>query len=288
MATIGGGRILDATPDRHRRFDAAVARRLEAVAAGDAVATLEQLVAESGLAGIDASSAAERLGMPAEVLRAAAVKVEALAIGDRLIAQASFAQLLEEIAAAVSRHHRDQPRERGIAAGRVRSAISPEPHEVVFRRAVADLVASGKLRNDGEVLSLSEFDPLACLNERERTIAAELERRFLEFGLSPPPLPAVVDREKQKGAAYRVLLETGRLVRLRTYDRSTELVLHAATLEDVKRRLRQRYPYPATFAMKDVRELLEATRRVVAPIMEHLDATAVTIRVGDSRRLREP
>ena len=287
MATIGGGRILDASPVRHRRFDAAVARRLETVAAGDAVATLEQLVAESGLAGIDASSAAERLGLSVEALRTAVGEVDALEIGDRLVARTSLTQLLEQVVATVSRHHRDHSRERGVAAGRVRSAISPEPHEAVFRRAVADLVASGTLRNDGEVLSLSDFDPLAGLNARERAVAEELERTFLKFGFSPPPLSAVVDREKQKGAAYRVLLETGRLVRLRTYDRSTELVLHAATLEDVQRRLRQRYPHPTTFAMKDVRELLETTRRVVAPIMEHLDATGVTIRVGDGRRLRD-
>jgi selenocysteine-specific elongation factor len=251
------------------------------------MATLQQLVAESGLAGIDASSVAERLGLPLEALRTAAGEVDALAIGDRVVARTSFAQLLEQIADAVSRHHRDHPRERGVAAGRVKSALSPEPHEAVFRRALADLVASAKVRNDGDVLSLSDFDPLAGLSERERAVAAELERTFLKFGLSPPPLPSVVDREKQKGAAYRVLLETSRLVKLRTYDRSTELVLHAATLEDVKGRLRQRYPHPTTFAMKDVRELLETSRRVVAPIMEHFDATGVTIRVGDLRRLRD-
>jgi selenocysteine-specific elongation factor len=287
MATIGGGRILDANPQRHRRFDEAVARRLESVAAGDVVATLEQLISQSGLVGIDAHSASERLSLPVDSLQSAVGKVGAVAIGDRLVARAALARLTEEIAGAVSRHHGEHPRERGIAAGRIKTSMSPEPHEAVFRRAVADLVASGKLRSEGDVLALSDFDPLAVLNERERAVASQLEKTFLDFGLAPPPLSAVVDREKQKGAAYRVLLETGRLVKLRTYDRTTELVVHAATLEDVKQKLRKRYAHPATFAMKDVRELLDTSRRVVAPIMEHLDSTGVTIRVGDSRRLRE-
>lgn len=65
------------------------------------------------------------------------------------------------------------------------------------------------------------------------------------------------------------------------------LVLHASTLEDVKRRLRQQYPHPATFALKDVRDLLETTRRFALPILEHFDATGVTIKLGDVRRLRE-
>lgn len=287
MMTIGGGRILDASPGRHRRFDAAVTCRLETVAAGDATAMLRQLVAESGPAGIDASSAAERLGVALEALRTAAGEVDVLTIGDRLVTQASFAQLLEDIAAAVNRHHRDYPRERGVAAGRVRSALSPEPHESVFRRALADLVASGRIRNDSEALSLPDFDILAGLSESERAAAAELERTFLEFGVSPPPPLEVVGREKQKGVAYRLLLERGLLVRLRTYDRGMALVLHASTLEDVKRRLRQQYPHPATFALKDVRDLLETTRRFALPILEHFDATGVTIKLGDVRRLRE-
>jgi selenocysteine-specific elongation factor len=287
MITIGGGRILDASPGRHRRFDASVTHRLETVAAGDVTATLRQLVAESGLTGIEAGAAAERLGLSLEALRAAAGEADVLAVGDRLIAQAGFAQLLEDIAAAVSRHHRDYPRERGVAAGRIRSALSPEPHEAVFRRAVADLAASGTLSNDGDMLSLPDFDILAGLDESERAAAAELEKAFLEFGVAPPPPLEVVGREKQRGAAYRLLLEKGLLVRLRIYDRGTPLVLHAATLDDVERRLRQRYPHPATFALADVRDMLDTTRRFALPILEHFDATGVTIKLGDVRRLRE-
>jgi len=76
-------------------------------------------------------------------------------------------------------------------------------------------------------------------------------------------------------------------VQLKTYDRNTELVLHAAALDEVKQRLRDRYPYPERFALKDVRDLLESTRKYVLPLMEHFDATGVTIRRGDLRQLRE-
>jgi len=52
-------------------------------------------------------------------------------------------------------------------------------------------------------------------------------------------------------------------VQLKTYDRNTELVLHAAALDEVKQRLRDRYPYPERFALKDVHDLLESTRKYV-------------------------
>ena len=90
-----------------------------------------------------------------------------------------------------------------------------------------------------------------------------------------------------KRDVYRLLSETGTLVRLRTYDRNSKLVLHRDVLSDIKQRLREQFPYPSDFAVSDVRDLLDATRKYVVPLMEHLDATGVTIRTGNIRRLRE-
>jgi selenocysteine-specific elongation factor len=287
MTTIGGGQILDAHPKRHRRFDATVVRRLETAAAGDSAAMLKQLVAEAGVRGVDVAAAAQQLQLAPDAVRAAAAQMDALVIAERLLVpRASFAELLDRILADVAQHHREQPHQPGVAGARVRSRLPTEPHDDVFRRAVADLVASGKLRNDGERLALAEFDILGGLSAGERAAAAELERGFLKHGLEAPPVEAVVGRDKQK--VYRLLVETGRLVRLKTYERDApQLVLHADTLEDIKRRLRECYPYPATFALKDVRDLLQSTRKYVLPLMEHFDATGFTQRRGDLRQLRE-
>jgi hypothetical protein len=39
--------------------------------------------------------------------------------------------------------------------------------------------------------------------------------------------------------------------------------------------------------LKDIRDLLNSTRKFVVPLMEHLDTTGATVRSGDLRRLRE-
>jgi hypothetical protein len=39
--------------------------------------------------------------------------------------------------------------------------------------------------------------------------------------------------------------------------------------------------------VKDVRDLLHATRKTVVPLLEHFDAIGATVRNGDERRLRE-
>jgi hypothetical protein len=71
------------------------------------------------------------------------------------------------------------------------------------------------------------------------------------------------------------------------HDRAADLVLHERTLQSVKLQLEERYPHPRKFAVKDARDMLDSTRKHVVPIMEHLDATGFTVRLGDFRQLRE-
>ena len=64
-------------------------------------------------------------------------------------------------------------------------------------------------------------------------------------------------------------------------------MLHASALENVKQAIAREFPYPAAFALKDIRDLLGSTRKYIVPLMEHLDASGATVRRGDLRRLRE-
>jgi selenocysteine-specific elongation factor len=84
-----------------------------------------------------------------------------------------------------------------------------------------------------------------------------------------------------------LLMEMGQIVPLRTYDRNSKMALHRDTLRNVEQLLQENYPYPKDFAVSEVRDLLGATRKYVVPLMEHLDATGVTIRAGNTRRLRD-
>ena len=128
-------------------------------------------------------------------------------------------------------------------------------------------------------------------NEVARKIREELvrdiEATFLSSGIEPPSPKTVVGADKVGQGVYRLLLESGRLVRLKTYDRKSELVLHASALENVKQAIAREFPYPAAFALKDIRDLLGSTRKYIVPLMEHLDASGATVRRGDLRRLRE-
>ena len=136
-------------------------------------------------------------------------------------------------------------------------------------------------------LSRADFDPLASLSAKERRLATEAEEIFRSCGLTPPTPESVLRGERLRSGVLRLLTDTGVLVRLKTYDRSRHLIMHRDVLRDIRQRLRDRFPYPAEFTVADVRDLLGTTRKYVVPLMEHLDASGVTIRTGNIRRLRE-
>lgn len=287
MRTIGGARILDVNPSRHRRFDAAVTERLQTAASGDAQRILEQRLEQAGVAGVDPAALCEELALPPAELGPLLAAADAIEIGETcLVSRACYGALLRDVVAALEAFHRDHPLKNGIPASSLGNLLSPAPAAAVSRHAIEALVAEKRIDSRQEILSIAGFDPFAALSDAERRALAQVEEEFRQSRLEPPSVQAVVGRDAARQVVYRLLIETGRLVRLKTYDRDSQLVLHAETLEDVRRAIASEFPYPKQFALKHIRDLLGSTRKYVVPLMEHLDATGTTVRKGDLRHLR--
>jgi selenocysteine-specific elongation factor len=96
----------------------------------------------------------------------------------------------------------------------------------------------------------------------------------------PPPLSALRDQGLTT-PLLRLLVEQKRVVRLGN-DVLVSATAYARAAEQVAAHLAEHEQ--ATVAQ--LRDHLGATRRLVVPLLEHLDATRVTVRDGDLRRLR--
>jgi selenocysteine-specific elongation factor len=286
MRTIGGGRILDAHAARHRRFDANVLQRLASLAAGDTERVLADWLESAGVAGIDCAATAAKLELPLAGLQAQLFQLHAHLVGERAFAESSWTALGTQILARLGEFHTAHPRERGIDSDTLHRQIAATADAVLWRNSVAALIEDGHIEHANGVVFLRGFDPLARVTDAERALLGELETAFRRAGLEPPAPAAVVSRDRRATGLYQLLLEHGRLIRLSTYARGTQIVLHADTLARVQRQLADRYPHPQRFSVAEARDLLQSTRKHITPVMEHLDATGFTIRVGDLRQVR--
>ena len=288
VVTTGGGRMLDIGAPRHRRFDAAVIRRLQSAAERDPAAMVRTSLADAGLKGADREALRLRLGLSPPEMDAAVQSSSAIEVREgRLLDATAHRRLVESVLAVVERYHQDHPRNQGLPMASIPSLLQADIDEAALQHAVDEVEARGELKNDASILSRADFDPLASLSAEERQLAAKAEEIFRSCGLMPPPPESVLRGERLRAGVLRLLTDTGVLVRLKTYDRSRYLMMHREVLRDVRQRLRDRFPYPAEFTVADVRDLLGTTRKYIVPLMEHLDASGVTIRTGNIRRLRE-
>ena len=147
------------------------------------------------------------------------------------------------------------------------------------------LQSAGTIQASGDHWHLAGFNPEDELSDAQRRLVTRIEEAFIQSGITSPSLAEVVGNSTMARESLRYLMQSGRIVRLQTRDRST-LALHADAIESVRERMRSQYPYPSEFAVKDVRDLLGTTRKHVVPLLEHLDATGFTLRKGDMRQLR--
>lgn len=285
--TLGGGRVLVVNAERHLRFDAPTLERLERTAATDSQAVFEARLADAGVAGLGTDAVQQELSLSAEAIAAAVDHARAVRIGDsHIVDQASYAALLTHIIATLDGFHAAHPKQQGLAAAALSHELETESEPKVLRYAVAELAGSRELLMEGGVLRRPGFDPLHGLPADERAIAAQIEQQFLADGLNPPDVGSVKKAAPVKQQLFRLLLDIGTLVRLKTYDRKSGMVLHHKVLTAIEQRLEERFPYPQTFTVAEVRDLLNATRKSVVPLMEHLDSIGATVRDGNVRHLR--
>ena len=180
----------------------------------------------------------EKLGLVETDMAAAISALDTVVIDQRrLVARSSHSQLVGEILSAVESYHEANRRHRGVAAGSLKSRLSSAPHAAVFQHAVDQLVASGQLQADNGILRSGGFDPLATLSDSERNVAAEIEEIFRSGGLAPPPVETVLQLGADHRSLFKLLVEVGQIVPLKTYDRNSKMALHRDTLRAIEQLL---------------------------------------------------
>ncbi|MGP3924110.1 SelB domain-containing protein [Streptomyces sp. 8N616] len=181
-------------------------------------------------------------------------------------------QLAERLLILVRTHHEQQ------------SATAPELTREQIRDAlglpgtrVIDLIMSPQLREDHGRVGLAEAPLPAALHR-----VAEIAHR--ELAAAGPRAPTA-HRWRELGvsaAELRALTRHGVLVRL-----APDVYLIPDAIEQAIAVLQR---LPAPFRVSHARTALAAPRRVVVPLLEHLDRQGITEKVTDDghRRLRRP
>jgi selenocysteine-specific elongation factor len=267
-ATLAGGRFADVSPRRHPRHDSATRESLERRAAGDVLQ--EEL--RKYPRGVSVTS----------FLKAAMIDDTGLAqlrarrAGDWLFAAEAWSTIAGRARTELDSYHSSYAMRRGMAREELRSRLGLPAG--AFGAVVKGLAEDGALVEvDGDV---------ALPSHRPASVAAGGPAAKLVDMLSATPFapPSVGEAMRASGAdaeMVRALVQQGDLVRL-----SDDTAFTRDAYEKAVTMVKELIAAHGSVTVAQVRDRLQASRRPVLALLEHLDSARVTRRVGDARVLR--
>ena len=286
--TLGGGAVVDPHPaKRHRRFVEETLNALEALRRGSPGEVLAAAFLALGPVPIREATARSRLaaGPAAEALKELLESRqlvllepgEAQAQSEQLAwLQVSWSAASERAQREVEAYHRQNPLRRGMPREELKSRLKLPAR--VFAGAVRRWSSEGLLVEAGALVALPEhairFNPAQ---------QARVERVLGRFAAAPYGGPAVKECQQEAGEdVYQALLDLERLVQV-----SPEVVFRKEDYERLLGLVRAHFAREATLTVAQLRDQLNTSRKYILGFLEHLDASGVTLREGDYRKLRK-
>lgn len=177
------------------------------------------------------------------------------------------------ILSTVKKYHENHP----LRPGYPLQELSDRYPSTVVRDLVVEQVAGGDLVPGEDHLRLASFEPEPTDEQADRIddLTATLE----EAGLETPDRDELIDRYSEE--VLRHLIRSGDVVQL-----SDDRLVSSEVYDELVGRVREYLETNQPARLKDLRDLLDSSRKYVIPLMEYLDRQGVTIRDEDVRYLR--
>jgi selenocysteine-specific elongation factor len=287
--TLGGGAVVNAFADRHRRGEPGLGARLERLRCGDLPAAAHALLELVPEFASDLPTVAQALTVRAEEAAAALARVpEVIAIPGAEAPEAYTTidkwRCLETFACeAIEGAHRAQPLATGIEMESLRTRLPWDVGPKVFRWAIDRLAAAGRLvREESTVRSPAHR---VALDAEGRALGTRVEKLLTAGGFTPPDLRQL---EEATGVARKRLVDVlavlegeGRVVRV-----APDLYYGPAAAEEARRRVEAHCRAHGGITAAAFRDLIGASRKFAIAFLDWCDRTGVTVRIGDLRKLR--
>jgi selenocysteine-specific elongation factor len=290
IQTIGGGIILDAHPQRHKRFKGDVISVLEQLKGGAPPLVLGFHIKKGDTRGMELRKLPGYTHITPAILAATlqellsrkqVIKFDREA--ERLIDGGIYNQLKDAMVQALEKYHAENPLKPGMPKEELKSKLPAEVDGKLFNTLLSDLMASEAVVQEKDKVRLTGYS--IALEGRQQALGAEIEGIMHRSGLTPPSTKELVDQlgtgEKEVQAILSLLADEGRVVRLKE-----GVYFHRQPLDELRGQLVAFLKEKGRISTQDFKSLTNASRKYTIPLAEYFDAIKVTVRVGDDRVLR--
>jgi selenocysteine-specific elongation factor len=291
MRTIGGGRVLNPIPPKHKRFRKEVVEglsRLSEMPPEEAVAFHAR---ESGSRGVSLAALRLMTNLPDKQIEAvlgALLSRKTLIMTDResrtVIHSETYEALKKDLLELLAAYHAKNPLKPGMPREELRSKFPAYVDIRVVTLLLNQLTRGGEVVAEEETLRLPGHT--ISLGRDQNRLRGQILELYAAAGLAPPyfkevlqqlAIPAEMGRD-----VMQLLVAEGHIVKIKE-----DLFFHAPAVEALKARLTAFLQEQGEISTPQFKDMTGASRKYVIPLIEFFDTTRLTIRVGDTRRLRK-
>jgi selenocysteine-specific elongation factor len=289
IQTIGGGVILDGHPDKHKRFSSSVVADLSLLKDGTREQALRQHIDHSGVGGITLEELLNRVEMPSSdvqsIIRQMAGRGDLVVIDSeklKVIANGLCQMLRGRALAQLGEFHQRFPMKSGLSKEELRTKLPPEIDVKLFQILINELIQSKEVVLEKDKLRLSGHH---ISSVDAKGLAKRVEAAVLKGGLQPPSPKELSEEwsetEGEVRAIFEHLVHEGVLVRIKN-----EIYFHRIPFENLREKLVAYLKKNREITTPQFKEMTQASRKYVIPLIEYFDQTKLTLRLGEKRVLR--
>lgn len=286
LETLGGGKVLQVAPLKHKRFEQDVIESLQQREEDRQEQMVLKIIEASTRQPLSSKALAEQAQMPQQelLLQQERLEQEELCLvlkGRKQSYYWSFASEQEfwmQVAQKLEEFHRAHPYKRGMGKALFRSSLFKGWDPTVFELYLDYLIGEKKVQAENEFVWLAEFT--VSQDETYRKAEAVLTAQAKAEGF------ALLDYEKLSvpidglsGEALEDVVEN--LVREEKLVRIHDSICTTPEVAaEIRRKVLEYFEQQEILSFASLRDLLEVSRKAAKPIMAYLDECKITLWCG--------
>jgi selenocysteine-specific elongation factor len=289
IQTLGGGVVVDTHPPKHKRNSMSVMKDLALLRDGKDEEVLRLHILRSGAGGTGFRELLDRVAMPQGeiqgLLRKMSERGDLLLIDPeklKVIDMRQYQELREMTRIQLKDFHQKFPMKSGLAKEELRTKLPSEMDVKLFQILLSGLIQSGEILLEKDILRLREH---RVSSGDERGLIKRIEAAMLKGGLQPSSSRELSEEWSEDEEAVRQILEhlahEGVLVKVKS-----GMYFHRTHIEHLKDRLIAYLKKNKEVTTAQFKEITGGSRKFAIPLIEYLDQTKVTLRLGEKRVLR--
>jgi selenocysteine-specific elongation factor len=278
--TLGGGRIVNPYPKRHKPFVKSILTALEKAQDDSPEEVLLGALNQSGSATVKVVAQNLNKTIPdiTQTAKALSERGKLILLGATSLSAALVMYSMDEWIGIqrisntfLAEHHKAFPLRKGGSKEELRSRLKLPSS--LFSLVVTKLMADNILVEELGFVRLPNHKP--NLNAVQSKIATDYIRMLDSKPFNPPT------NDPPGQDLLSLLIDEGKVVKV-----SADIIFSASAYTQMQERVTKYIKEHGKINVSDARTLFDSSRKYILPLLEHMDERRITKRVGDERILR--